>query len=211
MPLRQGILEGASQTLRARAGLDAVHLHRFLPMFSWGAWRGFCSFRWRRRWSLPCSLVCAFAHAGADHGDFLLREKVHHSASSQGFLSRFQRGFERQFERLRGGYHFMLESLCCIASCSFQVPVACLLAFILLPFLGQNFFPDTDSGSHPACRGDPACALRRWRSFATWSKPIFGGDSGVPGYNILDNIGLPYSTSNTQHLTNARSALRRRH
>ena len=62
-------------------------------------------------------------------------------------LVRFQRGFERSFERIRSNYSGILELLLThrrvfvIGFFGFVV-----LSFALVPFLGRNFFPDVDAG-----------------------------------------------------------------
>jgi CzcA family heavy metal efflux pump len=206
MPLRQGILEGASQISVPALVSTLCICIVFLPMFFLGGVARFLFvplaeavvFAMLASYVLSRTLVPTMAM-------FLLREKVHHSASSQGFLSRFQRGFERQFERLRGGYHFMLEKL--VLHRKLFVPgflLACLLAFILLPFLGQNFFPDTDSGQFILhVRGDSGMRIEEMAKLCDLVEANIRRE--IPASqvdNILDNIGLPYSTSNTQHLTN---------
>ncbi|MEH2584736.1 multidrug efflux pump subunit AcrB [Nitrobacteraceae bacterium AZCC 2161] len=62
--------------------------------------------------------------------------------------SRFQRGFEARFERIRGGYHGFLDlalSRRPIFVIGFLSFVA--VSFLLVPFLGRNFFPSVDAGS----------------------------------------------------------------
>ena len=61
-------------------------------------------------------------------------------------LVRFQRGFERQFERLRGGYRALLE-MAIGSSRLFVVGflAVVVISFGLVPFLGQNFFPATET------------------------------------------------------------------
>jgi multidrug efflux pump subunit AcrB len=62
-------------------------------------------------------------------------------------LVRFQRGFEHRFERIRTGYRGLLGLL--IAHRRLFLPgfLACVLvSFLLVPFLGRNFFPSVDSG-----------------------------------------------------------------
>ncbi len=61
-------------------------------------------------------------------------------------LVKFQRGFERQFEKLRDGYRTLLD----MAIGSSRIFVLGFLAVVvvsfgLVPFLGQNFFPKTES------------------------------------------------------------------
>jgi multidrug efflux pump subunit AcrB len=63
-------------------------------------------------------------------------------------LVRFQRGFEARFERIRGGYRDLLS----MAMARRPVFVAGFLglvgvSFLLVPFLGRNFFPSVDAGS----------------------------------------------------------------
>ncbi|MGH7249219.1 MAG: efflux RND transporter permease subunit, partial [Pseudomonadota bacterium] len=58
-----------------------------------------------------------------------------------------QRGFERGFNRFRAGYERMLTTL--IHRRRIFTPLflaACLSAFALYPWLGQDFFPSTDTG-----------------------------------------------------------------
>jgi multidrug efflux pump subunit AcrB len=62
-------------------------------------------------------------------------------------LVRFQRGFERGFERIRMNYSGILELLLKhrrVFVLGFFGFV--LLSFALVPFLGRNFFPDVDAG-----------------------------------------------------------------
>jgi multidrug efflux pump subunit AcrB len=84
---------------------------------------------------------------------YLLRMHVAHAdgdarpAASKNPLVRFQRGFERGFERLRAGYHDLLA----LAIEHRRLFVGGFLGFIavsflLAPFLGRNFFPEVDGG-----------------------------------------------------------------
>ncbi|KQW23221.1 RND transporter [Afipia sp. Root123D2] len=62
-------------------------------------------------------------------------------------LVRFQRGFEAKFEGFRDGYHGMLA----LALNHRKIFVTGFLAFVaasflLVPFLGRNFFPSVDTG-----------------------------------------------------------------
>src|SRR5467141_2477936 len=78
---------------------------------------------------------------------YLLKAKDHHGAPSRNPFVRFQDSFERGFERLRHSYQRLLTTL--IQRRFSFVPVfllLCLSAWALLPWLGENFFPDTDSG-----------------------------------------------------------------
>ncbi|CAM5409264.1 Multidrug transporter MdtC OS=Afipia felis OX=1035 GN=mdtC_3 PE=4 SV=1 [Afipia felis] len=68
-------------------------------------------------------------------------------APSNNPLVRFQRGFERRFERFRAGYRALLEMALHhrgVFVTGFFGFVA--LSFLLVPFLGRNFFPSVDAG-----------------------------------------------------------------
>jgi len=82
---------------------------------------------------------------------YLLRMHVAHGdanpAKPKNPLVRFQRGFERGFERLRAGYHDLLA----LAIEHRRLFVGGFMGFIavsflLAPFLGRNFFPEVDGG-----------------------------------------------------------------
>jgi multidrug efflux pump subunit AcrB len=135
---------------------------------------------------------------------YLLKPKDHHAATSRNPFVRFQDSFERGFEGLRLGYQRLLTTL--VHRRFMFVPVfllLCLSAWALVPWLGENFFPDTDSG-HLAftCVPRRARALKRLHAL-----PISSGNSirrVIPPQeldNVLDNIGLPYSTINYMHST----------
>jgi multidrug efflux pump subunit AcrB len=79
---------------------------------------------------------------------YLLTKHDHHAVRSRNILARFQRGFERGFERVRAGYQDLLGRL--VEARAFFVPIfllICFCGFLLIPLLGQNFFPSTDNGS----------------------------------------------------------------
>jgi multidrug efflux pump subunit AcrB len=60
----------------------------------------------------------------------------------------FQRGFEARFERVRGGYHELL-SMAMGRRPLFVIGFLGFVAasFLLVPFLGRNFFPSVDAGA----------------------------------------------------------------
>src|SRR5271155_1097877 len=135
---------------------------------------------------------------------YLLKAKDHHAAPSRNILARFQRGFERLFEKLRTGYQDLLGRL--VAARIFFVPIfllLCLCAFALVPFLGQNFFPSTDNGSFILhVRAKSGTRIEETAKLCDLIEQDIR--KTVPADevdNILDNIGLPYSTLNTQHAT----------
>ncbi|MBC7577245.1 MAG: efflux RND transporter permease subunit [Tardiphaga sp.] len=83
---------------------------------------------------------------------YLLRKHVHHAEGEQpptrNPLVKCQRDFEARFERFRGGYHGLLDLALArrpVFVTGFLTVVA--LSFLLVPFLGRNFFPTVDGGS----------------------------------------------------------------
>jgi len=84
---------------------------------------------------------------------YLLQPHLHRAEgeappASRNPLVRFQRGFEARFERIRGGYRDLL------ALAMQRRPVFVIgflgfvaVSFLLVPFLGRNFFPSVDAGS----------------------------------------------------------------
>lgn len=135
---------------------------------------------------------------------YLLKPIDHHAPPSRNPFARFQRGFERVFEAVRSRYEVVLGRI--VHHRLLFIPIflaCCLLVMLLVPFLGQNFFPATDNGSftlHVRARTGTRIeeTARLCDEVETAIRKI------VPPAqmdNILDNIGLPYSTLNTQHAT----------
>jgi multidrug efflux pump subunit AcrB len=83
---------------------------------------------------------------------YLLHKHVHHGEGEERPPTRnplvaFQRGFEARFEKLRAGYHSLLEMALGhrkVFVTGFMAFVA--VSFLLVPFLGRNFFPSVDTG-----------------------------------------------------------------
>jgi multidrug efflux pump subunit AcrB len=82
---------------------------------------------------------------------YLLQPHVHHAEGEQprsrNPLVRFQRGFEAAFEKFRGGYRDLL-SLTMQRRPVFVIGFLSFIgvSFLLVPYLGQNFFPSVDAG-----------------------------------------------------------------
>ncbi len=133
---------------------------------------------------------------------YLLRVKQH-GPSGNPFV-RFQRRFEVIFERIRNSYQFLLTRT--VLSRKYFIPgflLVCLSTFLLVPFLGQNFFPSTDSGEFILhIRGRTGMRIEETARLAdlveaSIRRTIPPGEIN----NILDNLGLPYSPYNTMHST----------
>jgi multidrug efflux pump subunit AcrB len=119
-------------------------------------------------------------------------------------FSRFQKAFERRFEWLRSTYRDLLTRL--VLHRTVFIPAflaACVFTFLLVPWLGQDFFPQTDSGqfilhirSKTGMRIEETARLSDLvENFIRQQVPPAEMD------NMLDNIGLPYSQYNTMHST----------
>ncbi|MDR3741656.1 MAG: efflux RND transporter permease subunit [Terracidiphilus sp.] len=119
----------------------------------------------------------------------------------------FQRGFERVFTRIRIGYLSLL-GLCVDHA---RVFLALFLAFtvasvgLLVPWLGQDFFPSVDSGqfkihvrARTGTRIEETAALCDHVD-ATIRRTIPANEI----VTIMDNIGLPYSGLNLSYSTSA--------
>ena len=133
---------------------------------------------------------------------YLLRAKNH--GPSRNPLVRFQRGFEAAFERVRNSYQLLLMRL--VFARKLFIPgflLACLCAFLLLPFLGQDFFPNTDSGEFILhIRGRTGLRIEETARLTDLVETSIR--KKIPPSeinNILDNLGLPYSQMNTMHST----------
>ena len=145
---------------------------------------------------------------------YLLKAKQHDRAGSRNPLVRFQLAFERGFERLRNSYHALLTTL--VHRRVLFVPVfllACAAAFLLVPWLGQDFFPNTDSGQFILhLRAKSGTRIEETAKLCDLVEGTIRRE--IPERevdNILDNIGLPYSTINFMHSTSGpyRSGRRR--
>ena len=127
-----------------------------------------------------------------------------HNAGRRNFFSRMQAGFERGFERLRLSYQLLLTTA--VHRRAIFIPLfllACLCAFLLVPWLGQNFFPDTDNGQFILhVRAQSGTRIEETARICDLIETSIRQQ--VPSQevdNILDNIGLPYSTINFMHST----------
>jgi multidrug efflux pump subunit AcrB len=117
-------------------------------------------------------------------------------------LIRFQQGFENGFDRLRKSYQNLLERILAHRLAFGAAFLAfCAASFLLVPFLGQDFFPSVDAGlfrlhvrAHTGTRVEETATLVD-RVETTIRHEIPGGE--IQG--ILDNIGLPISGINLSY------------
>ncbi len=204
-PLHDAILEGAAQISVPALVSTLCICIVFLPMFFLAGVSRYLFvplaeavvFAMLASYILSRTLVPTMAM-------YLLKPHDEHAVPSRNPLARFQRAFERGFERVRSVYQGLLGRL--IQARLIFVPaflLICLLMFALIPFLGQNFFPLSDTGSFllhmRAKSGTRIEETARLCDLVEQSvrRTVPDGETD----NILDNIGLPYSTLNFQHAT----------
>jgi multidrug efflux pump subunit AcrB len=135
---------------------------------------------------------------------YLLKANQKGAGRSRNPLVRFQQAFERGFERLRTAYRALLNVL--VHRRFVFVPaflLACSSAFLLVPWLGQDFFPNTDSGQFILhVRAKSGTRIEETAKLCDLVEDSIRRE--IPERevdNILDNIGLPYSTINFMHAT----------
>jgi multidrug efflux pump subunit AcrB len=121
-------------------------------------------------------------------------------------FQRFQRGFERRFTAFRDGYHELLgTALKHSLAFTLAFMVIGATAFLLLPWLGRDFFPTIDAGQvrlHLRARSGT-----RLEETARLCDAVEARISQlIPPRdldNLIDNIGVPYSGINLSYSTSA--------
>jgi len=137
---------------------------------------------------------------------FKPHEHEEHAPAAWNFPARMQLAFERVLERTRNSFRGMLES--CVARRAVFIPLfllACAAAFLLVPWLGQDFFPSTDAGRFNLHMRTKT-ATRIEESARTSVEVEAAIRSIVPSNEIaslINNIGLPYSSLNMSYSTSA--------
>jgi len=137
---------------------------------------------------------------------YLLTTEKHENAGrrTRNPFKLFQQGFERQFERLRLNYRDVLSSFVHNRKVFVPAFLVCVLAvFALAPWLGQDFFPNTDSGQFILhMRAKTGTRIEDTARLADLVENRIRDI--IPPHEletIIDNIGLPYSGINLTHTT----------
>ena len=204
----QSILDGAAQIVTpAFVSLLCICIV-FVPMFFLPGVAGFLF--------VPLALAVVFAMIGSfilsrtlvpTMAMYLLKkhdihEEGHVKPRSSNPLVNFQRGFEARFERVRAGYGGLLEKALGARkpfAIGFLVIVA--LSFLLVPFLGRNFFPTVDAGQITLHVRAPVGSRiedtsAEFTRITGKIKQIIPPDELA---TVVDNIGLPVSGINTTY------------
>jgi multidrug efflux pump subunit AcrB len=149
----------------------------------------------------------ATAHAAATNDAQALGEdSAQHMAGGRGFFSRFQRGFERLFEKVRASYLGLLTFAIArrgIFIAGFMILVAA--SFALTPWLGENFFPTIDSGQIKLhMRAPTGTRIEESARLATEvEKAIRQAIPADEVKSVVNNIGLPVSGINIAYSNSA--------
>jgi multidrug efflux pump subunit AcrB len=206
-PVEPAILDGAQQIVVPAFVTLLVLCIVFAPMFQLGGVAGYL-FR-------PLAEAVVFALIGSfvlsrtlvpTMARYLLHAHDDHDAAqhaprrrSRNPFKQFQTGFEHLFTFVRGRYRSLLS----VALGSPKAVIGGFLAFVVLslglwPFLGENFFPEVDSGQilmH--VRAQPGTRIEETaRLFDLIEQTVRGTIPPDQLDNVVDNIGLPFSGIN---------------
>ena len=202
-PLREAIVNGASQIAVPALVSTLCICIVFVPMF---LLQGVARYLF-----MPLAEAVVFAMLASyflsrtlvpTMAMYLLRHKGHAPAPTRNPLAMFQRRFERGFERTRYAYRDLLALL--VRRRLLFIPAFlafCLALFALAPWLGQDFFPNTDSGQFILhMRAKTGTRIEETARLADQVETAMR--RVIPAREldtIVDNIGLPYSGMNLTH------------
>jgi CzcA family heavy metal efflux pump len=133
---------------------------------------------------------------------FIMRGHEHRAKETKNPFVRFQRKFERGFEKFRGGYQQLLETTLehrrLFAIC---FVIFCVLSLGLVFFLGQDFFPQVDAGLiRLHFRARPGLRVEETARLCDGVEQVLRSE--IPKEELqtmLDNIGVPYSGINLSY------------
>ena len=203
--LYEGILHGAAQIATPAFVSTTCICIAFLPLF---ALQGVSHYLFP-----PLAEAIIFAMLASyilsrtlvpTMGMYLLKAPNHNAAPSRNPLARMQKAFDRGFERVRNTYLALLRTL--IRRRMIFIPaflLVCVFAAALLPWLGRDFFPSTDSGQFMLhFRAKTGTRIEDTAMLAdqienTIRRQIPKQEMG----GIVDDIGLPYSQMNFMYST----------
>ncbi len=212
----QAILDGSAQIVTpAFVSLLCICIV-FVPMFFLPGVAGYLF--------VPLALAVIFAMIGSfilsrtlvpTMAMYLLKphDEAHaeHRKHSRNPFTRFQQGFEKRFERVRAGYGGLLQKALDargIFSLGFLVCVA--LSFLLVPFLGRNFFPTVDAGrSRCTSARRSARASRTAPRTSTGSSAASARSSPAASWRRSSTISACRSAASTPSTTTAARSARR--
>ena len=207
--LRSGIMEGAAQIAMPALVSTLCICIVFIPMFFLTGVARYLFvplaeavvFAMLASYILSRTLVPTMAL-------YLLKRGTHHAhaPAAWNLPARMQWAFERGFNSLRDGYRNVLAG--CVRHRNLFLPsflALCGLTFLLVPWLGQDFFPTSDAGQFNLhIRAKTGTRIEETARLAdlveTSIRKVIPADE-LSG--ITDNIGVPYSSINTAYSTSA--------
>ena len=132
----------------------------------------------------------------------IMRGHEHRVAEPTNFLAKYQRKFERWFERFRGGYRQLLEiTLEHRKLFSLGFAAFCFLSLGLVFFLGRDFFPQVDAGLiRLHVRARPGLRVEETARLCDEVERVLRSE--IPKEELqtmLDNVGVPYSGLNLSY------------
>ena len=138
---------------------------------------------------------------------YLLRGEKHGHGTSRNPLVRMQKRFEDAFEKFRHSYRGVL-GICLHHRLIFLIAffAICLGSLaVLIPWLGQDFFPSVDSGTFKLhMRAPTGMRIEETANLCDLVEQSIRGQ--IPAREIrsvIDNIGLPYSGINLSYSNSA--------
>ena len=133
---------------------------------------------------------------------YIMRGHEHKAEGPKTFMGRFQRSFERGFDKFRGGYYALLETTIehrlLFAACFLGF---CILSLGWVFFLGQDFFPSVDAGLiRLHVRGRAGLRVEETARLCDQVEQYLRQELPQGEIaTILDNIGLPNSSINLSY------------
>jgi len=133
-------------------------------------------------------------------------ESGHFEAQSPNPLVRWQARFEISFERFRDRYHYWLKRVLHHRKL-FLVgfAAACAISFILVPWVGEDFFPTVDSGQFKLhVRARTGTRIEETARICDLIENSIRQQ--IPASemeSVIDNIGIPYSGINLSYSSSA--------
>ncbi|MDY6946094.1 MAG: efflux RND transporter permease subunit [Pseudomonadota bacterium] len=168
--------------------LEGVAGFLFVPMALAVIYAMVCSFILSRTLvpTMAMYLLLPHSHAAA-------------TAPSSNPLVRFQRGFSEKFERFRGHYKELLTlSMAHRRGFVTGFMLFVLASFLLVPFLGRNFFPAVDAGRIMVhFRAQPGTRVEETAGISARIQDVIR--QTIPARElalVVDNVGMPFSSIN---------------
>ncbi|MBO9663367.1 efflux RND transporter permease subunit [Dokdonella sp.] len=208
--VRTSILDGAAQIVTPAFVSMLCICIVFVPMFFLEGVARFLFVPMAE--AVMAAMVCSFLLSRTlvpTMANYLLRPHAPHTDEhglegvaprSRNPLVRFQRGFEARFERMRRSYHDLLG----LALAHRKMFVGGFLAviaasFLLVPFLGRNFFPFVDAGQILIHARAPV-GTRVEETAARFADVEQAIREVIPAHDLramVDNVGTYISSINT--------------